>query len=498
MTRILLSSVVSLLLTVAVSPAQSGGSAGVFSRQPYLQLATPTTVTVVWRTRTPMTPEVRVGLKAGAAVVTVPAEKMTVRRLAADGGSSAGAKVLHSAPAGTWQYEATVSGLKPDTKYVYEILDGGKVVTPADGSCVLRTNPEPGEARPFSFWVVGDSGTGSDSQKAVHNSFKAWRAKGKRDVDFYVHVGDMAYNFGRDAEFQFGFFEVYADTLRGLTCWPAMGNHEGNTSNGSTGVGPYYDAYVTPAKGEAGGLASGTEAYYSWDYGRTHFVCLDSHDLPRKADGAMAQWLKADLEKTKADWVIAYWHHPPYTKGSHDSDKEKDLVEVREHLLPIIEAGGVDLVLTGHSHVYERSFLLNGAYGTPTVAANGVLDDGTGDPFKGGPYHKMPGLVANSGTVQIVAGHGGQALSRKEHPSPVMWKTITEWGSVLVNVNGRTLTAMMLDADGKERDTVQIVKDAKAVPAKIAVPKAPGVPEGPLKMKSRVVVPGAAVVPDKP
>jgi hypothetical protein len=78
-----------------------------------------------------------------------------------------------------------------------------------------------------------------------------------------------------------------------------------------------------------------------------------------------------------------------------------------------------------------------------------------------------------------------------------MWKTITEWGSVMVNVNGRTLTAMMLDADGKERDTVQIVKDAKSVPKKIAVPKAPGVPEGPLKMKSRVVVPGA-VVPDKP
>jgi hypothetical protein len=497
MTRILFSSVVSLLLTVAVSPAQSGDSGGVFSRQPYLQMATPTTVTIVWRTRVAMVPEVRVGLKGGATVVKVPAEKMTVRRLAADGGSSEGAKVLHSAPAGTWQYEATVSGLKPDTKYVYEILDGGKVVTPADGSCVLQTNPEPGAVRPFSFWVVGDSGTGSDSQKAVHNSFKAWRAKGKKDVDFYVHVGDMAYNFGRDAEFQFGFFEVYADTLRGLTCWPAMGNHEGNTSSGSTGVGPYYDAYVTPAKGEAGGLASGTEAYYSWDYAKTHFVCLNSHDAPRKADGAMAQWLKADLEKTKAEWVIAYWHHPPYTKGSHDSDKEKDLIEVREHLLPIIEAGGVDLVLTGHSHVYERSFLLNGAYGTPTVSANGVLDDGTGDPFKGGPYHKVPGLEANSGTVQIVAGHGGQALSRKEHPSPVMWKTITEWGSVMVNVNGRTLTAMMLDADGKERDTVQIVKDAKSVPKKIAVPKAPGVPEGPLKMKSRVVVPGA-VVPDKP
>ncbi len=483
--------VVSLLVTVAVSRAETGEAAGVFSRQPYLQLATPTAVTVVWRTRVAMKGELRVREKGGDGVVRVPVEKMTVRRLVEDGESSAGARALHSGPPGTWQYEATVGGLKPDTAYGYEILDREKVVTPADGSCVLRTNPEPGAERPFSFWVVGDSGTGSESQKGVHRSFKAWRAQAKRDVDFCVHVGDMAYLSGRDAEFQFGFFEVYAETLRGLPCWPAMGNHEGKTSSGKTGVGPYYDAYVTPMKGEAGGLASGTEAYYSWDFGRTHFVCLDSYDLEVTADGAMAQWLKADLEKTKAEWVIAYWHHPPYTKGSHDSDGELDLTEVREHLMPIIEAGGVDLVLTGHSHVYERSFLLNGAYATPTVAENAVLDDGTGDPNNGGPYHKVPGLVANSGTVQIVAGHGGQALMRRHYPSPVMRKTIAEWGSVLVEVNGRTLTATMLDVHGKVRDTVQVVKDAKAVGVGIAEPKGPGEPEGPYELKSRVVVPGA-------
>jgi hypothetical protein len=492
MMRDVLRTMVSLLVTVAGARAETGEQAGVFSRQPYLQMATPTTVTVVWRTRVAMKGELRVREKGGDGVVSVPVETMTVRRLVEDGESSAGARALHSAPPGTWQYEATVSGLKPDTTYGYEIVDGGKVVTPADGSCVLRTHPEVGVERPFSFWVVGDSGTGSESQKGVYESFKAWRANAKRDVDFYVHVGDMAYKNGRDAEFQFGFFGVYEDVLRGLTCWPTMGNHEGHTSSGRSGVGPYYDAYVTPTRGEAGGLASGTEAYYSWDYGRTHFVSLDTYDLAVTAEGAMSQWLKADLERTKADWVIAYWHHPPYTKGSHDSDGELDLTEVREHLMPIIESGGVDLVLTGHSHVYERSFLLNGAYATPTVAANVVLDDGTGDPFNGGPYHKMPGLVANSGTVQIVAGHGGQALMRRHYPSPVMRKTIAEWGSVLVEVDGRTLTATMLDVFGKVRDTVQIVKDAKVVGVGIAEPRAPGEPEGPYELKSRVVVPGAA------
>jgi hypothetical protein len=101
-------------------------------------------------------------------------------------------------------------------------------------------------------------------------------------------------------------------------------------------------------------------------------------------------------------------------------------------------------------------------------------------------------LVANSGTVQIVAGHGGQALLRRHYPSPVMRKTIAEWGSVLVEVDGRTLTATMLDVHGKVRDTVQIVKDAKAVGPRIEEPKGPGEPEGPYELKSRVVVPGAA------
>ena len=97
-------------------------------------------------------------------------------------------------------------------------------------------------------------------------------------------------------------------------------------------------------RGEAGGLASGKEAFYSYEIGTVHFICLDSHDLSRKPDGEMALWLRADLERTKAKWLIAYWHHPPYTKGSHDSDREKQLVEMRTYIMPILESGGIDPV----------------------------------------------------------------------------------------------------------------------------------------------------------
>jgi hypothetical protein len=249
-----------------------------------------------------------------------------------------------------------------------------------------------------------------------------------------------------------------------------MGNHEGITSSGVSGVGPYYDAYVVPTRGEAGGTASGTEAYYSFDYGRVHFICLNSHDLDRTPTGAMAQWLKADLEKAKADWVVAFFHHPPYTKGSHDSDKEKQLIEMRTHIVPILESGGVDMVLTGHSHIYERSMLMDGAYATPTVAENVILDDGDGDPKGDGAYRKSAGLHPNEGTVQIVTGNGGTGNSRKG-TMPVMKRVSLEHGSVLVDVVGDTLTAIMLTKTGERQDLFSIVKRGKVSPTRIASPR---------------------------
>ncbi len=465
------------------------------TRGPYPQMPTADGITIVWRSRAIMLPQLVVQNLKGEHVTTVNSEKIIMRRTSAEGVSSTSVKPLYAAPEGTLQFEASVNGLTPNTAYLYSILDAGQQVTPRDGSCRFETLPLPGKSQPFKFWVVGDSGTASESQKAVYHAFLAWEKKNK-PVNFYMHVGDMAYTKGSDSEFQYSFFDIYGDRLRGLSCWPAMGNHEGGTAKGTTATGPYFDAYVCPAEGQCGGLPSGTESYYSWDYGTTHFICLNSHDMPRSATGAMAQWLKADLEKTKAEWVIAYWHHPPYTKGSHDSDKEKDLVEIREQILPICETGGVDVVFTGHSHVYERSMLLDGAYSTPTVATNGVLDDRSGDPGKREPYHKMPGITPNGGTIQVVTGHGGQALSRKPHPSPVMNCTITEWGSLIVSVDGNTLTGIMINTEGETRDTFAIIKDAKATPARIASPRPPGKPQGPERLKSygksKVVMPDAA------
>lgn len=379
---------------------------------------------------------------------------------------------LHSAPVGTFQYEAKLSDLQPSTRYYYAVFDGARRLTVEDDSYSFVTPPPIGTRQPFRFWVIGDGGTGRTPQYEVHQGMLKFVTHDGKPLDFWLHVGDMAYGTGHDMEFQSRFFEPYATALRNLVCWPTMGNHEGFTSKGTTGVGPYYDAYVLPKRGEAGGVASGTEAYYAFTHGNIHFICLDSHDLERKASGAMAKWLKADLEKAKADWLIAFWHHPPYTKGSHDSDKEKDLTEMRELIMPIIESGGVDLVLTGHSHIYERSMLMDGAYATPTVSEGVILDDGDGDPDGDGPYRKSEGTRPHGGTMQVVAGNAGQSLGRKAS-SPVMRSIVLEFGSVIVDVDGDTLTARMINRGGVQRDVARIVKHGRVKPVHLALPWQP-------------------------
>ncbi len=74
---------------------------------------------------------------------------------------------------------------------------------------------------------------------------------------------------------------------------------------------------------------------------------LDSYDSDRTPGGNMLQWLESDLVLNDKPWLIAIWHHPPYTKGSHNSDTEGGLIDMRQNALPILEAWGVDLVLTG-------------------------------------------------------------------------------------------------------------------------------------------------------
>jgi len=448
-----------LLWTLSILTASAG-----ITRGPYLQLAHEKGITVVWRSHGTMTsPQVRYWMKDQSAPAVCGGAAILAR-------TTESSHPLSAAPKGTVQYEATLTGLLPETIYRYAIYDQGRLLTELGPRFQFTTHPPIGKPTPARIWVVGDSGTGQIHQRMVHDSMQNFTTDSKRPLDFYLHVGDMAYGSGTDPQFQERFFAPYRDTLFNTVCWASMGNHEGVSSNGRTGVGPFYDAYVCPTQGEAGGIPSGKEPYYSFDYGDIHLICLNSHDADRRPSGEMATWLKRDLAATKAKWIVGFWHHPPYTKGTHDSDKETQLIEMRQHIMPILEAGGVDIVLSGHSHIYERSMLIDGAYVTPTTAEGVILDDGDGNPTGDGAYQKPGKVTPHQGTIAVVTGHGGALGRNAIGVIPLMRSIVLDHGSTILDIDGDTLIGIMLDLKGEERDRFAIVKRGEVTRKVVADP----------------------------
>src|SRR6185436_13400961 len=161
-------------------------------------------------------------------------------------------------------------------------------------------------------------------------------------------------------------------------------------------------------------------------------------------------------------WIVAFWHHPPYSKGSHDSDTESQLIKMRTDINPILEAGGVDLVLSGHSHAYERSYLIDGHYGlSTTFTAAMKVDGGSGrDPA---PYRKGTGTPAHEGAVYVVAGSSGQASGGALN-HPAMFISLNNLGSLVLDIDGNRLDARFLRENGTSPDSFTIVKGTPTPP----------------------------------
>src|SRR5207245_11678491 len=113
-------------------------------------------------------------------------------------------------------------------------------------------------------WVLGDAGTAKPPQKAVREGFELFN--NHRPVDLWLMLGDNAYASGKDMEYQAGIFLAYTEMLRTSVLWPTLGNHDGGSSDAATQSGVYYDIFSLPTLAQAGGVMSGTEAFYAFDY----------------------------------------------------------------------------------------------------------------------------------------------------------------------------------------------------------------------------------------
>jgi hypothetical protein len=358
------------------------------------------------------------------------------------------------------EHRVVLTGLVPDTTYYYAVGSSNDIPIEGDPSTRFSTCPLAGHSRPVRLWAMGDFGSATMDAAAVRDGFSAWN--GGARLDAWLALGDNAYPSGTDFEYTAGLFAMYPEILRRTALWPALGNHDALSSDSASLTGPYYASFSLPRAGEAGGRPSGTEAWYSFDLGDVHVAVLDSADSDLTPTGPMLAWLTLDLAANDLPWTVVAFHHPPYTKGSHDSDNPDDsegrMIAMRENVLPIAEAAGVDFVLAGHSHGYERSYLLDGHYGpSGTLVPAMVKDRRSGDPSNGGAYFKPPG--PHNGTVYVVAGSGGHSVQPVGlHPG--MAASRAEFGSLALEFQGERARGWFVRADGTVGDRFEIVHQA--------------------------------------
>ena len=416
------------------------------TRGPYLQMGAPTTQIVRWRTDVATDSRVRVGPSPGALTTAF------------------------DIAASTTEHAVALTNLAPNTVYYYSVGSTTTQLAGGDVNHYFMTSPPPDGTDPIRVWVLGDAGTAGPTgvnanQTAVRNAYSTFN--GAQYTDLILLLGDNAYDTGTDAEYQNAVFNMYGSFLRQSNLWSTIGNHDtAQSTNPDVQTLPYFNIFTLPAGGQAGGLASGTEKYYSFDFGNIHFVCLDSMTSDRSVNGAMLTWLGSDLAANTKRWIIAFWHHPPYSKGSHNSDTETQLIEMRQNALPILESYGVDLVLSGHSHSYERSKLIGGHYGlSTTLTADMIKDGGSGRPAETGAYTKSTNPYR---AVYAVAGSSGQTSGGTLN-HPVMFVSLNNLGSMVLDVSGDRLDAKFLRENATVADSFTIQKTSGNTPPSVSM-----------------------------
>lgn len=185
------------------------------------------------------------------------------------------------------------------------------------------------------FAVIGDSGTGEKEQYQVGALMATCHAK--FPFDFVVMLGDNIYGSKTPADYKKKFEDPYKVLLdSGVKFYAALGNHDD----------PNQDLYKP--------FNMNGQRYYSFKKGGVSFFALDSNYM----DPTQLSWLDAQLFGSDSVWNICFFHHPFYTHARfHGAD-----VDLRTRIEPLLIKAGVNVVLAGHQHVYERIRPQNGIY----------------------------------------------------------------------------------------------------------------------------------------
>lgn len=393
-------------------------------------------------------------------------------------------------------YSSSCDHLPLGQKMFYRIEGNGMPV--AEGYCTTR---QPRGQR-IRFAALGDSACSSESNLAI--AYQIYNS----NPDFVMNTGDNVYERGLDHEYSKYFFMVYnadhpaidrgAPLLRSVPYYTVLANHDVHRSDAQhhdiadfdqdPGSLAYYTSMylpqngpvptcVTPITGSPQSTASfkqcaGTRfprmANYSFDYGDAHFLCLDSNLYVDPTELALQNWIESDLRSTDAEWKFVVFHHPGFDVGKTHFTEQHMRV-----LSPLFERTGVDVVLSGHEHSYQRTRPLHFAPTDTSRASNRHESD-----------RRVPGTFTidrdfdgvtqtrPKGIIYLVTGAGGKDLyggnmtdnpatwlhARDNHADYLSRFVSDRHSFTRFEVDGAQLTWTQIDANGQAFDKVRVTK----------------------------------------
>jgi len=261
-----------------------------------------------------------------------------------------------SGPPERRRHALRVTGLHSGTDYRYVVTrDGGKV---AEGR--LRTAPATDQA-PVQFAFLGDSGglpwwVWMQKSPALHlparwdwlGTSHAVTRIGERIAaakpDFVLHLGDIVYPWGRNAQYSAGFFRPFAAAMRNAPFYAVLGNHDLMDTGGLQAL-----ANLHLPRGEL----TGDERCYSFAWGAVRIIALDcdpDHGGGRYEPGHPAfDYLQAQLPVCSEPWVIVASHFP-----IRSASRARNNADLMKSMLPVLKQYQVSVYLSGHDHCYQR------------------------------------------------------------------------------------------------------------------------------------------------
>ncbi len=364
-------------------------------------------------------------------------------------------------------YRATLRGLAPGGRVPYRVKREGKVVFEAEAQ-TRKTGPH-------RMVVFGDAANGSVAQAAIA------KAVAEVQPDAVFIVGDLVYGRGRATEYRDHFFPIYnseaVPLMRRVPFLGVPGNHDVPFAQWPDAAA-YFAYWSLPLNGPplkagdasaapvvhgvhdavvaASGLGFPRMASFSFRYGKVHWTVLDSNTYTDWESPAMKAWLEADLKSAQgAAWRIVALHHPLFQSSRAHSDDQW-----MRPLSPILEKYGVDLVLAGHVHNYQRTAPIR--FKPTRVGPHGQAVEGeftVDETFDGKVVTRAKGII------HIVTGAGGAELydpgqtDAKDSWQPWTRAFISDKHSFTVlEVEAKQLTLRQLDAAGQELDSFTLTK----------------------------------------